>query len=1245
MERFKYCFLLVLLSLCSIASHAYDFEVDGLYYNLISASDKTCELVGHKNGVTSIIIPTTVNIRGMELSVVNIPDGVFMDDADIERLTVKAPIEIPKNAFSGCSNLSEVTLADGVKSIKDNAFMNCPIDSISIPNTVSSIGVNSINLVKNVRIEDGDSKIRTEGSADSMEKLYLGRNIIHGSKGYLPYFNGSQYSYGATSTSLCGLSLLKVEFGEKVTCLPHMLFSKCKKLSSIVITQNIVSIEKNVFEGCIGLKSVIIQDSPTALFIDNIYKESHESKYNSAWLEKMPYYYAYIYGSFQDSPIENIYIGRNITREKNIPKSGFIRVNSAKPQAFYEYYDKGLSMFPNGTLREIVWGNNVSTIAYRSFEGNSSITDINLPISTKVIEEKAFYDCSGLSKLCYKGSQQITIEKDAFSCCIGLYDISGLFEHTSSIGENAFKSCSNLKTVSIGQNTIYCGKAAFMDCSNLHKFEYNPGYSVVPANFLSSNTNLEWVSLGENIETIETGSFDNCSNISSLGINCVNPPLFINSSLSAINKFSSTLYIPKGSISAYEQANVWKDFLFKEEKEIPEYVFTLSEPDNPVKTDMVVKGDLTGAIINQINASSIIETLDLQAASIVLDNENAYYETGKRIDNPYQNGDDYDVYRNAPYYSYKYYTAPNTVSGSDKEYSSSGRLINVITTYFSSELTNANLNANLKSIKLPSSLLKLGEYAIKGNNLTDLYVYSTTPPVATATSFGNTNKTTCVLHVPEGCKSVYASSTGWKDFRNIVEAAIDNYIEVQPTSDVCMVKLARNDDNAKYQWYKYVDKTGKEIDITNSLVNETGWETAVDEWHSNMHEAGSAAILSYEHAFNTGDVLSFNWSVSSEDIFDQLQCYLGDELLFVKSGEQSGSFSKTFETPTNGKVKFVYIKDNLIDDADDNAVISNVRISSSEDITIQQIETIVGETKPELSIGSVRGGGKVFCIVTLSDGKQIRSNELIIEYKNFIKTQPTEDNLCVELNIPEEGAKYQWYQSVETKSATKLITPDLSETYGWEPIFDSYGFPIKWDSKSTPAVMSVSIDVENGDELSFYWVMHNESEQGCFSCNINDSQVIYNRTNNNHLERFSYVFHSNSTITIEFKYTLDENIVPGENNCVKISDIYHYRSLGFVGVEDSIIESAITSVLDKSLLTKDCDVYCVVTLPDGKVLTSEKTHVSIDTAIDNVAVDSTDGYNVYGINGILMLKCDSKSDLNKLPRGIYIVNGKKMIIK
>lgn len=1001
MNKLKQHLLLMLLSLCSMASYAYDFEVDGLYYNLVSASEKTCELVGGDAKLTQISVPSSITVRNLSLSVVSMTTGAFRSKTNIISASFceSQITRIPREAFIGCENLSSVLLSSKIETIDSYAFSGCPIQKLTIPSNVIKVEEYNLNSIKELVIEDCSVPLDIKAKTPSIEELYLGRNV--------------------TSAITQSSSLKKVQIGSEVTALPNDLFRSCSKLDAVEIPSNV-----------------------------------------------------------------------------------------------------------------------------------------------RTIGNYCFYECSLLKKISIVNSESI-----------------GLF---------AFANCNSLKIAKV--NAVSIGGSAFANCNNLIIAEVNA--ASIGAFCFNNSQKLSWISLGDNVKFLESYVFENTA-ISNIGIQAMTPPSVVAQTFYSLNKVNATIYVPQGTGELYQKAAGWKEFLFIEEGQQPEFVSPASEISDATGKDLVVEGELTGALINQINASKLIETLDLQSSSIVLDNENAYYETGKRIEDPYLHGDDVDVYRNAPYYSYKYYTAPTTVSGSDKEYSSSGRLINVITTCFSSELTNANLNGNLKRIKLPSSLIKLGGYAIVGTSLTELYATSTTPPTATASSFGNANKSTCVLYVPEGCKSDYASATGWKDFKNIVEAVSDNYISVQPTNENRKVQLARQDAGAKYQWYKYIDKTDKVIDITNLLSASSGWESIGNGWLSNMHEAESAAILSYEHNFKAGDVLSFDWSVSSEEMFDQLQCYLGDELLLVASGEKNGSFNKTIESAISGKLTFVYIKDNVTDVANDNALISNVKISSSHEQSMQVPKAIVGETNNELSVGSTTYGDKVFCIVTLSDGKQIKSNEFVLEYANFIKKQPTQDNLSVELDTPVDGATYQWYQGIETKTDSKDIVPSSSGSYPWT---ESNGVWTSgnYNKRSSSSTMTATIDVEAGDVLSFDWNVSSEAGYDYFYCTINGTQVLKKSGTDN--GTYTKEFTTASKVTIEYKYTKDSGTNSGAD-CATVSNIKLTRSSGFSNVVESEITGANTSTLDEMLIEGDATIWCVVTLPSGRILVSDKVQYNYNYAL------------------------------------------------
>lgn len=241
-----------------------------------------------------------------------------------------------------------------------------------------------------------------------------------------------------------------------------------------------------------------------------------------------------------------------------------------------------------------------------------------------------------------KGSTIVTIGKQAFQNCMYLKTVN--FPNLQTINENAFSYCTVLESIVIGMNVKEISTNAFEYCSMLQSLtvnSFNSYYSsvdgvlynkektilyiypfgksgtsfVVPStvrsiyNF-SHNRNLKSVIIPNGVTSIRMSAFESCSMLESVFIpksvtnigsgafeKCnalksvkVDNPVPVKL-ISSVFPSTTTLYVPAGSKSAYENASYWNAV-----SEIVEYTASpvISFADATVKDICVSNWDYNG---------------------------------------------------------------------------------------------------------------------------------------------------------------------------------------------------------------------------------------------------------------------------------------------------------------------------------------------------------------------------------------------------------------------------------------------------------------------------------------------------------------------------------------------------------------------------------------------------------------------------------------------------------------------------
>lgn len=252
MKNLKYSILLILTSLISINVSAYDYCIDGIFYNKIT--DNELAVTSEYDNYYS---DDYNHIKGTKSYVGNItiPESVVINDKTFNVTT------IGKGAFDSCSSLNSVTIPNSVTTIEDYAFENLNITFIELPNSVSIIGKYAFSGSRIVSMKL-PPKIETidEYCFDSCTKLEI------------------------------------IELPANLKEIKTHAFAQCVSLKQIIIPNSVISITGAPFYGCSSLKEATVDCSTissegiffTCKNLTTLTLSSHVSDIHGLFFEDLP---------------------------------------------------------------------------------------------------------------------------------------------------------------------------------------------------------------------------------------------------------------------------------------------------------------------------------------------------------------------------------------------------------------------------------------------------------------------------------------------------------------------------------------------------------------------------------------------------------------------------------------------------------------------------------------------------------------------------------------------------------------------------------------------------------------------------------------------------------------------------------------------------------------------------------------------------------------------------------------------
>lgn len=501
-------------------------------------------------------------------------------------------------AFSGCSNLTSISIPGNVNSIGNAAFSGCPrLETVCLTATTcvkidnshtfgNSMVIVPANLYETYKTMEYWSDIFGAGRLlSTTDKTDYDVNVTAKptTSGLLSAINaadlhkvinlkisGSINSYDiiVLNQKMPNLRNLDLTNASIVAC-DHEYYSSYKTLDDVVgdymfynqdkyieikLPKTAKSIGNNAFLYCNGLTSVTIGGSVTSIG-------------SSA--------FGYCNG------LTSVTIGGNVT---SIGSGAFSNCRALTSLIIGDSVTSiGSSAFSYcGALTSVTLGNEVKSVGSYAFQ-SCGLTSVTIGNKVSNIESCAFNDCSKLTSIVIPNSVK-TIGERAFEDCFGLTSVS-IGSGVENIGDHAFYNCENLTSVHISDIAAWCNikypNNYFWGTNPLDYAHYLYLNGEVLKDLVIPNTvtdirsesfhyckGLTSVTIPSSVKTIEGSAFM-YSDLKKVYTRTIEPTSISNNTFTSTTYSDAILYVPKSSYNIYWLDPEWGQFKHLEEYDAP----------------------------------------------------------------------------------------------------------------------------------------------------------------------------------------------------------------------------------------------------------------------------------------------------------------------------------------------------------------------------------------------------------------------------------------------------------------------------------------------------------------------------------------------------------------------------------------------------------------------------------------------------------------------------------------------------
>lgn len=327
-KEMKRVLLSLALILLPMAVHAAgEIEIDGIYYKYNNRA-KAFEVTSNPNKyVGDIIIPSMITYEEVDYKITRIGSDAFKDCIDLTSITIPNSVtyfvdgsfegcsnlklvvfnnnadirfkdifgsqvekyilgeevtSIGEQAFSECSDLISIEIPNSVTTIKYGAFYGCSkLASVIIPNSVKTIETNAFNGcygLNTVTIGSGIESVKDIKYAFpigwSLKKIIINNNALI----------ANSYDLDSSMYSIFKEFAEEYILGDNVTCIGDYAFNGCGGMKSIIIPNSVNSIGRYAFHFCRILTNIYCYAEQVPEINGHPFEEGFYSVYSNTTL-------------------------------------------------------------------------------------------------------------------------------------------------------------------------------------------------------------------------------------------------------------------------------------------------------------------------------------------------------------------------------------------------------------------------------------------------------------------------------------------------------------------------------------------------------------------------------------------------------------------------------------------------------------------------------------------------------------------------------------------------------------------------------------------------------------------------------------------------------------------------------------------------------------------------------------------------------------------------------------------------